>query len=103
MSQMYNPPHPGEVLAGLYLEPAKVTKELLAKHLDVTRATVSRLVNGHTGITIDMAIRLSRVFSTTPQLWLNMQNSYDLWQAEKTKSKKLKGVTPFRPEELNAV
>ena len=54
--RMYNPPHPGEVLAGLYLEPAKVTKEQLAKHLGVTRTTVSRLVNGHTGITVDMAI-----------------------------------------------
>jgi addiction module HigA family antidote len=100
MSQ-HNPQHPGEVLEGLYLEPAKVTKELLAKHLGVTRTTVSRLVNAHTSITVDMAVRLARVFSTTPQLWLNMQNSYDLWQSEKNNSKKLKWVIPFRPEELN--
>jgi addiction module HigA family antidote len=96
---MHNPPHPGEVLEGLYLEPAKITQECLAEHLGVARATVSRLINGHTGITLDMAMRLSCAFSTTPQLWLNMQNNYDLWQA--SKGNLVKGVIPFKQEELN--
>jgi addiction module HigA family antidote len=56
----------------------------LAKHIGVDRKTISRLVNGQTHVTTEMALRLSKAFDTSPQLWLNMQNQYDLWHAEES-------------------
>ena len=82
---MKNPPHPGQVLKGLYLEPLELSITDAAKGLGVTRKTLSQLINGHHGITPEMALRLSVAFSTTPQLWLNMQQNFDLRQAEKKK------------------
>lgn len=78
-----NPPHPGQVLKGLYLEPLELSITDAAKGLGVTRKTLSQLINGHHGITPEMALRLSEAFNTTPQLWLNMQQNFDLCQAEK--------------------
>ena len=80
---MINPPHPGEVLKGLYLEPLELTITAAAKGLGVTRKTLSQLIHGHHAVTPEMAIRLSEAFGTTPQLWLNMQQNFDLRQAEK--------------------
>ena len=80
---MNNPPHPGQILKGLYLEPLELTITDAAKGLGITRKTLSQLVNGHQAITPDMALRLSEAFDTTPQLWLNMQQNFDLRQAEK--------------------
>lgn len=80
---MKNPPHPGQVLKGLYLEPLELSITDAAEGLGVTRKTLSQLINGHYGITPDMALRLAEAFNTTPQLWLNMQQNYDLRQAEK--------------------
>lgn len=80
---MKNPPHPGQVLKGLYLEPLELTVTDAAKGLGITRKTLSQLVNGRQSITPDMALRLSEAFDTTPQLWLNMQQNFDLRQAEK--------------------
>jgi antitoxin HigA-1 len=79
---MYNPPHPGEVLRRLYMEPLKMSVAALALALGVRRPTISNLVNGKSGISPRMAIKLSKLFNTTPNLWLNMQMSYDLWQAQ---------------------
>lgn len=78
------PAHPGEVLKGLYLEPLDITITDAAAKLGITRKTLSQLVNGHIGITPEMAIRLSKALNTTPELWLNMQQHYDLWKAKKT-------------------
>ncbi len=80
---MKNPPHPGQVLKGLYLEPLELTVTDAAKGLGITRKTLSQLVNGRQSITPDMALRLAEAFDTTPQLWLNMQQNFDLRQAEK--------------------
>lgn len=80
---MKNPPHPGRVLKGLYLEPLELSVTEAAKGLGITRKTLSHLINAHSGITPDMALRLSEAFNTSPHLWLNLQQNYDLRQAEK--------------------
>ena len=79
---MYNPPHPGEVLKKLCLEPLGLTVTEAAKALGVSRKTLSSILNGHAGVSPEMAIRLSIAFDTTPESWLNQQVQYDLWQAE---------------------
>ena len=78
--RMHNPPHPGLLLKE-YLEGYKITD--VAKRLGVSRVTLSRILNGKAAITAEMALRFSRLLTnTTPNLWLNMQNNYDLWQVE---------------------
>jgi addiction module HigA family antidote len=84
---MFNPPHPGTVVRD-YLGDASVTTA--AKHLGVTRATLSRILNGSAGISAEMALRLSEALGTSPELWIGMQSQYDLWQASKNRRKKLK-------------
>jgi addiction module HigA family antidote len=71
------PLHPGALLKGLYLGPMEINITQAAIKLGVARKTLSQLINGH------MAIRLSKALNTTPQLWMNMQQAYDLWIAEK--------------------
>lgn len=80
--RMHNPPHPGEVLKSLCLEPLGLTVTQAAEALGVTRKTLSMVINGRAGISPDMAIRLSMAFDTTPESWLNQQMQYDLWQAK---------------------
>lgn len=80
---MYNPPHPGEVLRELCLEPLGVTVTAAAKSLGVSRKALSELLNGKSGISPEMAVRLSIAFDTTPESWLTQQMHYDLWRAEK--------------------
>lgn len=82
MNRMHNPPHPGEVLKGLWLDPAGITITAAASALFVTRKHVSSIVNGRAAITAEMALRLSAWLKTTPESWLSMQASYDLWHAE---------------------
>src|SRR5580698_10124867 len=77
------PVHPGFVLKGLYLEPMEINTTQAANKLGVARKTLSQLVNVHMGVSAEMAIRLSKALNTTPQLWMNMQQGYDLWVAEK--------------------
>lgn len=79
--EMYNPPHPGKVLKELYLNEYKISVTALALKLGVSRVTASELVNCKNGISAEMALKLAKAFKTTPQLWLNMQQQYDLWQA----------------------
>lgn len=78
MSAMHNPPHPGEVLDD-YLGDISIAEA--ARRMGVTRATLSRIRNGHASITADMALRLSLLLETSAELWLGMQSSYDLWVA----------------------
>ena len=87
--QMHNPPHPGQVIRELCLEPLGITVTAAAKALGVTRKSLSELLNGHCGISPEMALRLAIAFGTTPESWLNQQVQYDLWVAKK-KSKNLK-------------
>ena len=78
--QMHNPPHPGEILRDLCLEPLKLSVTDAAKVLGVTRPTISKLVNGRAAISPEMAIRLSKAFGSTPEFWLRLQLNYDLAQ-----------------------
>jgi addiction module HigA family antidote len=78
---MHDPPHPGGVVRRQCLEPLGLSVTEAAKGLGVTRQALSDLVNGKAGISIDMAIRLSRAFGSSPETWLGMQMAYDLWRA----------------------
>lgn len=73
------PTHPGGILKRHYMEPLSLTVSELAELLGVSRKTLSKIINEHGSITTDMALRLSKAFKTTPELWLNLQQSYDLW------------------------
>lgn len=77
---MYNPPHPGEILRELCLEPLGLSVTRAAEALGVSRKTLSAVLNGRTGISPEMAIRLSIAFDTSAESWLNQQIQYDLWQ-----------------------
>ena len=81
---MYNPPHPGEVLRDLCLEPLELTVTEAARALGISRKTLSAILNGRAGISPEMAIRLAKAFDTTPESWLNQQMQYDLWQAQQS-------------------
>ena len=80
--RMHNPPHPGEILRELCLEPLGISVTDAAKALGVARKTLSSILNGHSGISPEMAIRLAKAFDTSPESWLNQQVQYDLWEAE---------------------
>jgi addiction module HigA family antidote len=77
------PPHPGEILNDEFLKPLRLTQTLLAKELGVSFRAINELVNGKRRVTPEMALRLSKRFNTTPNLWLNLQNNYDLWKASR--------------------
>jgi len=81
--QMYNPPHPGEIIREFCLEPLELSVTATAEALGVSRKTLSSILNGHAGISPEMALRLSIAFNTTPESWLNQQVQYDLWVAKK--------------------
>lgn len=78
---MHNPPHPGEIVRHECLEPLGLTVTRAAQGLGVTRQALSDLVNGKAGVSVEMAIRLSKAFGSTPRTWLGMQTAYDLWHA----------------------
>lgn len=79
---MHNPPHPGEVVREECIKPLGLTVTKAAGILGISRITLSELVNGHAGISPDMAIRLSKAFGSSAKVWLGIQMDYDLWQAE---------------------
>ena len=85
--KMHNPPHPGEVLRDLCLTPLGLTVTDAARALDVSRKTLSAIVNGRAGISPEMAVRLSLAFGTTAESWLNQQVQFDLWHAERSRKK----------------
>jgi antitoxin HigA-1 len=80
--RMHNPPHPGLVLRE-YL--GETTVSTAAAHLRVTRVTLSRVLNGRSGISAVMALRLAAALGTSPELWMNMQSQYDLWRASQAR------------------
>lgn len=77
---MNNPPHPGGIVRRQCLEPLGLSVTRAAKGLGVTRQALSDLVNGHAGVSTEMAVRLSKAFGSSPETWLGMQMAYDLWQ-----------------------
>ncbi len=89
--RIHNPPHPGEIIKTLCLGPLKVTVTEAARALDVSRKTLSAILNGRAGISPEMAVRLSIAFETSAESWINQQTQYDLWHAEQRR-KQLKVI-----------
>jgi antitoxin HigA-1 len=78
---MHNPPHPGEFIRSVYMEPFGISVRKLATRLAVSPSTLSRLLRGDSGVSPEMALRLSRVIGRSPESWLALQDAHDLWQA----------------------
>lgn len=83
MLKMHNPPHPGEIIREQCLEPLSLSVTDAAKGLGVTRKALSELLNGHSGISPEMAVRLSKAFGSTPETWLRLQLQFDLAKVER--------------------
>ena len=81
---MHNPPHPGEIIKEFCIEPLGLTVTKASESLGVSRKTFSMLLNGKSGISPEMALRLSKVFGRTPEGWLRLQLQYDLWKAKQS-------------------
>jgi addiction module HigA family antidote len=81
---MHNPPHPGEFVRATYIEPFDISIRSLAESLGVSPSTLTRIINGRSGVSPEMALRLSKALGRSPESWLAMQHNYDLWQAKKT-------------------
>jgi antitoxin HigA-1 len=80
---MHNPPHPGEFISGVYLDPNGISGRELAAKLGVSPSTLNRVLTGRSSISPEMALRLSKCLGRTPESWLAMQHGFDLWQAKK--------------------
>ena len=81
---MHNPPHPGEFIREVYLEPHAMTGRQLASKLSVSPSTLNRILQGRSGISPEMALRLSKSLGRSPESWLAMQDNYELWHARQT-------------------
>lgn len=79
--RMHNPPHPGEFIRDIYLVPHELSIRRLAESLGVSASTLTRIINGQSGISPEMALRLSKAIGRTPESWLAMQHNFDLLQA----------------------
>lgn len=84
---IHKPKHPGRMVKSLCLDPLDLSVTDAAKALKISRPTLSKLINGRIGISPEMAMRLAIVFNTSEELWINLQAGYDLWLAQKHKSK----------------
>tara|TARA_B110000858_G_scaffold89247_1_gene103087 strand:- start:6131 stop:6418 length:288 start_codon:yes stop_codon:yes gene_type:complete len=80
---MHNPPHPGEFVLATYMEPFGLSCRYLAKQLNVAASTLNRVLKRQSGVSPEMALRLSKALGRSPESWLAMQDAYDLWQAKK--------------------
>ena len=80
---MYNPPHPGEFIQATYLEPFNLSCRYLAAKLNVSASTLNRVIKMQSGVSPEMALRLSKALGRSPESWLAMQDAYDLWKAKK--------------------
>ena len=81
---MHNPPHPGAFICATYLEPLGISGRELASGLGVAPSTLNRILQQRSGVSPEMALRLSKALGRTPESWLDMQHAYDLWHARKT-------------------
>ena len=84
LMNMYNPPHPGEFIRAVYLEPLGISYRTVAAKLKVAPSTFNRLIKGQSNISSEMALRLSKILGRSPESWLIMQNNYNLWQTRQT-------------------
>jgi antitoxin HigA-1 len=80
---MHNPPHPGEFITATYMEPFGLSCRFLAEKLDVSPSTLNRVLKQQSGISPEMALRLSKALGRSPESWLSMQDAFDLWIAKK--------------------
>lgn len=80
---MHNPPHPGEFIREVYITPFEISIRKVADGLQVSASTLTRLLNGDSNISPEMALRLSKALGRSPESWLAMQDQYDLWHARK--------------------
>jgi addiction module HigA family antidote len=83
---MHNPPHPGEFILATYMEPFGLSCRFLAEQLDVAASTLNRVLKGQSGVSPEMALRLSKSLGRSPESWLAMQYAYDLWVARRSLS-----------------
>ena len=83
---IHEPLHPGEIVKEACIHGTGLSVTDAAKKLDVDRTTFSRLINGHSGISPEMAMRLSIALNTSVEMWLNLQRNYDIWQVKKRRS-----------------
>jgi len=81
---MHNPPHPGEFIQATYMEPFDLSCRSLAENLNVSPSTLNRILKGQSGVSPEMALRLSKALGRSPESWLSMQGTYNLWLAKKT-------------------
>lgn len=81
---MHNPPHPGEFIQATYLEPFGLSGRFLAQRLNVAASTLNRVLTGKSGVSPEMALRLSEALGRSPESWLAMQDAYDLWDVRKS-------------------
>lgn len=81
---MHNPPHPGEFITEVYLEPNNLSGRELAASLGEAASTPNRILKGNSGVSPEMALRLSKALGRSPESWLAMQYNHDLWQARQT-------------------
>lgn len=79
---MHNPPHPGEFIYEVYLEPSGLSCRFMAKQLDVASSTLNRILKRQSAVSPEMALRLSKALGRSPESWLSMQDNYDLWHAK---------------------
>lgn len=93
------PVHPGDILAEEFLRPIDMSPYALAQRLHVSRPRIKRLVRGENPVTVDTALRLARLFGTTPAFWLNLQTRYDLARGEvATDIEAIEPIGPMRPK-----
>ena len=91
---MHNPPHPGEFIQEIYLDPHGISGRELAEKLDVAPSTLSRILKGSSRVTPEMALRLSQALGRTPESWLSLQDAHDLWIARQNVD--MKRVVPLQ-------
>lgn len=90
--EMYNPPHPGEIIREEYMKPLGLTVTEMARHLGISRKTVSLIINEHVAVTPETALRLGKALGTSAKLWLGTQQSYDLWKTKRIKKHDLSKI-----------
>ena len=90
------PTHPGEILLEEFAKPYGLTQKVLSKKLGTTIRTISELYNEKRGVSPEMALKLSRLFGTTPDLWTNLQKKYDLYRAYQKRKKEIEKVVPLK-------